>query len=159
MSHFGGDMTHSSQTRRDFIATTSVGLIGAAALPIDQAPSQEPSTPPAGAPPAFGAGPAVGPPVSASTFAEAERLVQFELTPSERAVAADSWRSNLAAVYERRVGPRKVPIDSKTAPYSQWYAVLPGQLYGPGHEDFVRSSADPDRFPEKDDDIAYSPVT
>src|SRR5579859_2299782 len=104
MSPLGGTMAHSSQTRRGFIATTSVGLIGAAALPESQAPppSQEPSAPPAGAPPAFGAGPAVGPPVSANTFAEAEKLVQFELTPAERAVAADSWRSNLAAVYERR---------------------------------------------------------
>src|SRR5579859_554777 len=159
MSHFGGDMTHSSQTRRDFIATTSVGLIGAAALPIDQAPSQEPSTPPAGAPPAFGAGPAVGPPVSANTFAEAERLVQFELTPSERTVAADSWRSNLAAVYERRVGPRKVAIESSIAPYSQWNSVLPGHSSGPAKENFVRSQADPGSLPEKDEDVAFAPVT
>src|ERR1700751_4820133 len=120
MSRLGGNMANSSQIRRDFIATTSIGLIGTAALTEGQAPppSQEPSAPPAGAPPAFGAGPAVGPPVSANTFAEAEKLVQFELTPGERTVAADSWRSNLAAVYERRVGPRKVAIESSIAPYS-----------------------------------------
>jgi len=72
MSRFGGTMSHSSQSRRDFIATASVGLIGAAALPHAQPQSQNPVEPTAGAPPAFGAGPAFGPEVSTSTFAEAE---------------------------------------------------------------------------------------
>lgn len=161
MSRLGGNMSHSSQTRRDFIATTSVGLIGAAALSSEQAPgqSQNPTEPPAGAPPAFGAGPAVGPPVSPTTFAEAEKLVQFDLTPSDRTVAADSWRSNLAAVYERRVGPRKVAIESSTAPYSQWNPVLPGRTSGPAKENFVRSQADPGPLPEKEEEIAFAPVT
>src|SRR5262245_42941993 len=158
MSAFGGFM---SRSRRDFIATTSVGLIGVATLPEikNPTPTQEPSAPPAGAPPAFGTGPAVGPPVSANTFAEAEKLVQFELTPSERIVAADSWRSNLAAVYERRVGPRKVAIESTVAPYSQWNPVLPGRSSGPAKESFVRSHAGPGPLPEKEEDIAYAPVT
>ena len=154
-------MSRSSQSRRDFIASTSFCLIGAAALPNTEAPtqSQNPTEPPAGAPPAFGAGPAVGPPVSANTFAEAEKLVQFELKPDERAVAADSWRANLAAVYERRVGPRKVAIEASVAPYSQWHSVLPGQARGPAQEKFVRSSGDPGPLPEKEEDIAYAPVT
>jgi len=154
-------MAHSSHSRRHFIATTSVGLIGAATLPEIQnpPPTQEPTTPPAGAPPAFGAGPAVGPPVSANTFAEAEKLVQFELTAGERTAAADSWRSNLAAVYERRVGPRKVAIESSVAPYSQWNPVLPGRDSGPAKESFVRSHADPGPLPEKEEDIAFAPVT
>ena len=104
-------MSQSSQSRRDFLATTSVGLIGtAAALQSGQLPmqSQAPTEPPAGAPPAFGAGPAFGPEVSTNTFVEAEKLVQFEMTPAERTVAAESWRKTLAAVYERRTGPRKV---------------------------------------------------
>src|SRR5262249_42954542 len=149
-----------SQSRRDFIATTSVGLIGAAALSGEEAAaqSQNQAEPPAGAPPAFGAGPAVGPPVSTNTFIEAEKLVQFELRPDERAVAADSWRSNLAAVYERRVGPRKVAIEANVAPYSQWHSVLPGQTAGPADERFVRSNADPGQLPEKEEDIAYAPV-
>src|SRR5215470_17836801 len=161
MSRLGGNMPQSSQTRRDFITTTSVGLIGAAALLEIQnpQPTQEPATPPAGAPPAFGAGPAVGPPVSANTFAEAEKLVQFELTQSERTAAADSWRSNLAAVYERRVGPRKVAIEAGVAPYSQWHSVLPGQTAGPAQEKFARSGADPGPLPEKEEDIAFAPVT
>src|SRR5215470_7079715 len=94
----GGAM--SAHSRRDFLAKTSAGLAGAAWLGSDapaQTPPQQPSAPPAGMPPAFGAGPAVGPEVSPTTFAEAEKLVQVQLEASERAVAAKSWRSNLAA--------------------------------------------------------------
>src|SRR6059036_3754804 len=109
----GGAMSNSSQSRRDFIAAASVGLIGAAAIPNTEAsaPLQEPTAPPAGAPPAFGAGPAFGPQVSTNTFAEGEKLVQFELTAAERTMAAESWPRTLASVYERRVGPRKIGIE------------------------------------------------
>jgi Asp-tRNA(Asn)/Glu-tRNA(Gln) amidotransferase A subunit family amidase len=154
-------MPHSSQSRRDFIATTSIGLIGAAALPQNQspAPSEAPVEPPAGAPPAFGAGPAFGPEVSANTFAEAEKLVQFEMTSAEQTVAAESWRKTLAALYERRVGPRKVAIESAVAPYSQWNPVLPGQKSGPSRENFFRSQTDAGPLPERDEDIAFAPLT
>ena len=154
-------MSRSSQSRRDFIATTSIGLIGAAASSESQtpAPSQEPTTPPAGAPPAFGAGPAFGPEVSANTFAEAEKLVQFELTSAERTVAAESWRKTLASVYERRTGPRKVAIESTTAPYSQWNPALPGDKPRPASETFVRSQSDTGPLPDRDEDIAFAPVT
>jgi Asp-tRNA(Asn)/Glu-tRNA(Gln) amidotransferase A subunit family amidase len=154
-------MSQSSQSRRDFIATTSIGLISAAALPGSQAgvQSQSPTEPTAGAPPAFGAGPAFGPEVSASTFAEAEKLVQFDLLPGERTMAAESWRKTLASVYERRVGPRKVAIDSPIAPYSQWNPILPGKKVGPARETFLRSKTDPGPLPEKEDDIAFAPLT
>ncbi|HWZ97623.1 MAG TPA: amidase [Candidatus Dormibacteraeota bacterium] len=154
-------MPHSSRSRRDFIATTSIGLIGAAALPNAQASaqSQNPVEPTAGAPPAFGAGPAFGPEVSTNTFAEVEKLVQFEMTPDERAIAAGSWRRTLASVYERRVGPRKVGIESSVAPYSQWNPVLPGEKAGPAHEAFLRSKSDPGPLPESEEDIAFAPLT
>ncbi|HWY43591.1 MAG TPA: amidase [Candidatus Sulfotelmatobacter sp.] len=155
-------MSQSSQSRRDFLATTSVGLIGtAAALQSGQSPmqSQGPTEPPAGAPPAFGAGPAFGPEVSTNTFVEAEKLVQFEMTPAERTVAAESWRKTLAAVYERRTGPRKVGIEPSVAPYSQWNPILPGQKTGPARENFLRSKTGPGPLPEHDDDIAFAPVT
>ena len=50
-----------------------------------------------GAPPAFGTAPAVGPEVSAATFAEAEKLVQVQMTAPEREQAAEQlarcrWR-------------------------------------------------------------------
>ncbi|HLK05781.1 MAG TPA: amidase [Candidatus Acidoferrum sp.] len=154
-------MSQSSQSRRDFIATTSIGLLGAAALPGAQAgvQSQNPTEPTAGAPPAFGAGPAFGPEVSPNTFAEAEKLVQFELLPGERTMAAESWRKTLASVYERRVGPRKVAIESPVAPYSQWNPILPGQKAGPARESFLRSNADPGPLPANEDDIAFAPLT
>src|SRR5262249_52296971 len=150
----GENMPHSSQSRRDFIATSSLGLIGAAALPQSQAnaQAQAPTAPPAGAPPAFGAGPAFGPEVSANTFAEAEKLVQFEMTPAERGVAAESWRKTLAALYERRTGPRKVALESGVAPYSQWNPILPGQKSGPTGENFLRSQIDSGPLPERDED-------
>ena len=73
-----------------------------------------PST--AGAPPTFGTGPVSGPPVSPSTFAEAEKLVQVTMTPAEREMAAASWQRSMAPQLERRVGPRKVALDSKHRP-------------------------------------------
>jgi Asp-tRNA(Asn)/Glu-tRNA(Gln) amidotransferase A subunit family amidase len=158
----GGTMSDSSQSRRDFITTTSIGLVGAAAsLQAGQSTTQpqSPTVPPAGAPPAFGAGPAFGPEVSASTFAEAEKLVQFEMTPTERTVAAESWRRTLASVYERRTGPRKVTVESGVAPYSQWNPILPGQKPGPTREVFVRSQSDPGPLPENDEDVAFAPLT
>jgi Asp-tRNA(Asn)/Glu-tRNA(Gln) amidotransferase A subunit family amidase len=110
-------------------------------------------------PPAFGAGPAVGPEVSPTTFAEAEKLVQVQLEASERAIAAKSWRSNLAAMYERRTGPRKVVIEATAAPYSQWNPVLPGRPGGPAQDRFVRSPGDALPLPSSDAEIAYAPVT
>ena len=99
-----------STSRRQFLTETSLGLIGAAAKL--HAKPQDPSKLPPGAPSAFGAGPGAGPEVSAKTFGQAEKLVQVELTPADRQLAADSWRQTMAALYERRSGPRK----SKSSP-------------------------------------------
>ena len=99
-----------SKSRRDFLTLTSLGILGAAA--VSRIHAQDLSTLPPGAPPAFGAGPAFGPEVSVNTFAEAEKLVQFPLADAERAMAAATWRRTLASVYERRTGPRKLPLES-----------------------------------------------
>src|SRR5579884_3113251 len=85
-----------SKTRRNFLINASAGVLAASAV---RAAAQ--TEPPPGTPPAFGTGPQVGPEVSASTFAEAEKLVQVVLTQNERTVAANSWRSNMASLYER----------------------------------------------------------
>ena len=146
-----------SKSRREFLTLTSVGLIGAALTGSSRA--QTPSALPPGAPPAFGAGPAVGPEVSPSTFAEAQKLVQIEMTEPERAQAAGSWRTNLAALYERRTGPRKVALETTLAPATQWNPVLPGMKAGPGRDRFVRSSStDPKPLPADDEDIAFASV-
>jgi Asp-tRNA(Asn)/Glu-tRNA(Gln) amidotransferase A subunit family amidase len=157
-------------SRRDFLTQGSLGIFGAAAagrdllahdfpaheVTGDEFAQQEPQ---AGAPPAFGTGPAVGPAVTAANFAAAEKLVQFQLTEAERKLATDSWRVNLAAVYERRTGPRKVALDANVAPWSRYSAELPGQKAGPAREQFVRSKTDPGPLPASDADIAYAPVT
>ena len=146
-----------SKSRRQFLRQSSLALLGAAAGCRNQ--SQKPGELPPGAPPAFGTAAAVGPEVSPSTFAEAEKLVQVELTKAERNLAARSWRMNMAALYERRTGPRKVNLDSAVAPWSRWEAVLPGQKAGPGRDRFIRSKTDPGPLPAKDDEIAFAPVT
>jgi len=150
---FGGLM---SKSRREFLTLTSAGLIGAAITGSSRA--QTPSGLPPGAPPAFGAGPAVGPEVSPSTFAEAQKLVQIEMTEPERAEAAGSWRTTMAALYERRTGPHKVALETTLAPATQWNPVLPGMKTGPERNKFVRSSTDPKPLPADDEDIAFASV-
>ena len=145
-----------SKSRREFLTLTSLGLLGAAVT--GNSHGQTPSDLPPGAPPAFGAGPAVGPEVLPSTFAEAQKLVQVELTEPERSEAAGSWRANMAALYERRTGPRKVALETTLAPATQWNPVLPGQKAGPERDRFVRSNTDPGALPTDDEDIAFASV-
>jgi Asp-tRNA(Asn)/Glu-tRNA(Gln) amidotransferase A subunit family amidase len=146
-----------SKSRRDFLTNTSLGLLGAAvAFPVKP---QNPAAPPPGAPPAFGTAPAVGPEVLPVTFVEAEKLVQVELTGKELEVAATSWRNNMAALYERRTGPRKVALEPNVAPWSTWDPVLPGQKAGPERDRFLRTKAEPGPLPANDTDIAFAPLT
>src|SRR5437667_905572 len=151
------------KSRRHFLTETSLGLLGAAVASSStrEGPEllEEPTQPPPGAPPAFGTGPAVGPEVSPTTFAEAEKLEQVQLTGAERTVAAESWRVNLASVYERRTGPRKVALESSVAPWSRYVSALPGERVGPQQDQFVRSNSDPGPLPTNDADIAFAPVT
>ena len=112
-----------SRSRREFLTQSSLGLLGAAIVSQTAEANQVPQTPVSqtpGAPPAFGTAPPVGPAVSAETFAEAEKLVQVEMTSADRAQAAGNWQQSMAAVYERRVGPRKVAIGEGIAPATCW---------------------------------------
>jgi Asp-tRNA(Asn)/Glu-tRNA(Gln) amidotransferase A subunit family amidase len=145
-----------SKSRRRFLKTTSLGLLGAAATLRSQA--QTASNLPPGEPPAFGTGPEVGPEVSTTTFAEAEKLVQVQLTEAERSMAATSWRRTMASLYERRTGPRKLALESILAPATRWDPVLPGIKIRATQDRFVRSQNDPDALPSKDEDIAFSSV-
>ena len=145
-----------SHSRRKFLATSSLGILGAAAGLYGQA--QNPTNLPPGMPPAFGTGAAVGPEVSAGTFAEAEKLVQFPLTDGERAMAAESWRRTLASLYERRTGPRKLALEETLAPASVWNSAIPGVKVVERGERFVRSSGDAGPLPGRDEDIAFASV-
>src|ERR1700694_719699 len=146
-----------SKSRRQFLAQTSMSLLGAAVAPRTH--TQQTSEPPPGAPPAFGTAPPVGPEVSPYTFAEAEKLMQVQLTAAERSEAVGNWRSAIAPLYERRIGPRKVEIEPTLAPYSRWDPVLPGEKAGPQRDRFIGSKVDPGPLPSTEEDIAFAPVT
>jgi Asp-tRNA(Asn)/Glu-tRNA(Gln) amidotransferase A subunit family amidase len=151
-----------AKSRREFLAEAAVGLAAAAASGAGLAPAeaQDPGQQqPAGAPPAFGTSPGVGPQVSVNTFTEAEKLVQVELTKPQLEMAATSWRENLSSVYERRTGPHKLDLPSSVVPYSSWNPVLPGRTAGPDRNQFIRSKSDPGPLPKNDDEIAFAPVT
>jgi Asp-tRNA(Asn)/Glu-tRNA(Gln) amidotransferase A subunit family amidase len=122
---------------------------------VKQIPAQEP----AGMPPAFGTAKPVGPDVSVETLVEAEKLVQVELKHADLAQAAKTWRVNMAPLYERRVGPRKMELQNDLAPWSRWDPVLPGTKVGPERNRVVRSTHDPGPLPTNDVDIAFSTVT
>jgi len=147
-------------TRRQFLIKTPLGA-AAAAIACRREPQAgttvQQTT--AGAPPTFGTGPVSGPPVSASTFAEAEKLAQVTMSANEREMAAASWQRTMAPLLERRVGPRKVPIDPGVAPATQWNPLLGGSGAGPERDTFVRSANESMALPASDADIAFSPVT
>ena len=144
-----------AKSRRDFLSGASVLLAAAAGCKkAEQTPGAQ--APPAGAPPAFGTSPEVGPPVSTATFTEAEKLLQFELKPDERRQAAGSWRKTMAALYERRAGPRKFLPEESTAPATLWNPMLPGLQTMPLRDRFVRSKTDNAPLPANDANIAYA---
>ncbi len=154
-----------SKSRRQFIAHSSLAVLGAAVATRSGAQdraaenAQDPAQLPPGAPPAFGTGPAVGPAVTPATFAEAEKLVQVEFTSAHRVQAADSWRVNMASLYERRTGPHSVALEPTLAPWSRYVSVLTGQSAGPQRDQFIRAKTDPGPLPANDADIAFAPVT
>jgi Asp-tRNA(Asn)/Glu-tRNA(Gln) amidotransferase A subunit family amidase len=96
--------------------------------------------------------------VSSATFAAAEKQVQVDLTEPQRAMAAASWRTSMASLYERRVGPRKVKLSPALAPASTWNPVLPGHGPLPQQDRFVRSTRDPGPVPSSDVAIAFAPL-
>ncbi len=127
-----------------------MGLSGEAQV---GAPQQ--STP--GAPPAFGTAAPVGPEVTTATFAEAEKLVQAPLSAKDRAEAAGNWRQSMAAVYERRVGPRRlIPADGD-APATVWDPLL-GMRPEALEAVLVRSAATGAALPKSDEAIAFATV-
>jgi len=148
-------------TRRKFLITAPIGAIAAAVACRGGQESGSTAAPPttAGAPPTFGTGPVSGPPVSVSTFEEAEKLARVSMTSSERQVAAASWPRSMAPLLERRTGPRKVAIQSRVAPAMRWSPALAVGYAVPTSIRFVRSAAESIALPTNDADIAFSPVT
>jgi Asp-tRNA(Asn)/Glu-tRNA(Gln) amidotransferase A subunit family amidase len=151
------------RTRREFLTYSSLGMLTAA---LEAASAQAPDTgqtqPTPGAPPAFGTANAVGPEVSSAAFAQAEKLVQVEMTSAEREEAAANWRMQMAPSYEFRAGPRKVVLEDTLAPATLWNPAQPGivtRKQEPARETtFIRSSAAEASLPSDDAAIAYATV-
>jgi Asp-tRNA(Asn)/Glu-tRNA(Gln) amidotransferase A subunit family amidase len=153
-------------SRREFLTRSAIGLVGVAAAnaaadadAVNAQAAGAPAQPPPGSPPVFGTAPPVGPAVSAATVAEAEKLVQVQYRATEREQAAGNWREAMAPIYERRTGPRKVPLEPTLAPASRWDPALPGLTVGPARDRFVRSESAPGPVPSSDADVAFAPVT
>src|SRR5438093_1328373 len=146
-------------TRRQFLITAPLGVLGAAVACRGEQQGATVSAPPPGAPPTFGTAPVSGPAVSRLTFAEAEKLAQVTMSAAERELAAASWRQSMAPLLERRVGPRKVALEPHIAPATRWNPVLAGESSGPTRDAFVRSRGEAVPLPTSDADIAFSPVT
>src|SRR6202041_357665 len=92
-----------------------------------------------------------------ATFVEAQKLMQVQLSPRKARDAAGSWREAMAPLYERRPGPKRIPLEAALAPASRWE---PGQ-YGPdrGRNRFVRSKIAEHPLPARDSDIAFASVS
>ena len=144
-------------SRRQFLIRAPLGVLGATAACRGHA--QPPTVLPPGAPPTFGTAPAVGPEVSPATFAEAEKLAQVQLTAAERSLAAASWRKAMAPMLERRAGPRHVALEPELAPATRWNPRLSIEPIVPGRDRVVRGETDPGPVPERDEDLAFAPLT
>jgi Asp-tRNA(Asn)/Glu-tRNA(Gln) amidotransferase A subunit family amidase len=148
-------------TRRQFLIKAPLGLAATvAACRGEQQPSggagTTPETP--GAPPAFNTAPPVGPAVSPATFAEAERLMQVTMTSAQREMATKSWRTSMAALVERRVGPRKLALEPTLAPATRWTPDTTKEPRVATTDRFVRSTATDVALPSSDADIAFATV-
>jgi Asp-tRNA(Asn)/Glu-tRNA(Gln) amidotransferase A subunit family amidase len=144
-----------SNSRRQFLSGVSAALMTSSVACRQPTQSESAPTTP-GAPPAFGTSPDAGPPVSTSTFAEAEKLVQFELSPADRHTAAGNWRKSMAPLYERRTGPRKFSPPATVSPATSWNPMLPGIPAAPQRDRFIRTANISAPLPAKDEDIAFA---
>ena len=151
---------HLKDSRRRFLTNASLGVVGAT-LGYEAVQAQsgaQVSTPPPGAPSAFATSPPVGPEVSATTFLEAEKLMQVQLSPQEARDAAASWRAAMAPLYERRTGPKKIQLEATLAPATRWEPGQITQRTGLGRNQFVRSKLAERALPARDSDIAFASV-
>ena len=162
-----------TDTSLGVLATLAAGRAAAAntpdvpAAPNAPAPANAPASPnaansaanvPPGTPSAFATAPPAGPEVSPATFAAAEKLVRVKMTDADLKQAAGSWRVAMASLYERRTGPKKLPLEDGVAPASRWNPRLPGVRQPELHRNFVRSESSAEALPQRDEDIAFASV-
>ena len=135
---------------------SSLGL--AAALAAGRGDAAPLADPPPGTPSAFATSPSAGPPVSSATFEAAEKLMRVDLTDAERQQAASTWSVAMAPLYDRRTGPKRVPLEATLAPASRWDPRLPGAAAVPQKSRFIRAANPAPALPARDADIAFAPV-
>jgi Asp-tRNA(Asn)/Glu-tRNA(Gln) amidotransferase A subunit family amidase len=70
-----------------------------------------------------------------------------------------SWRTSMAPLLERRVGPRKIQPAPSVAPALHWDPWTIAGRTDPARDRFVRTSGDPGPLPSSDAEIAFAPVT
>jgi len=151
-------------TRRHFLIKAPVGLAATLAAcsgsgsqsSAGTATATTPETP--GTPPAFNTAPPVGPEVTPATFAEAEKLMQVTMTPAQREMATRSWRTSMAALIERRTGPRKLALEDALAPATTWHPDTAKEPAVAPVDRFVRSTDTDAPLPASDADIAFASV-
>jgi Asp-tRNA(Asn)/Glu-tRNA(Gln) amidotransferase A subunit family amidase len=148
-----------SRTRREFLAQTALALTAATVARAAPAPDAGAVAVSSAAPPAFGTGTGVGPPVTSATFAEAEKLLQLSMTDAERAQAASNWRNSMAGYLERRTGPRTLALEPGLAPATRWDPQSAGRATMPSSNRFVRSAGPAPALPNDEAAIAFAPVT
>ena len=147
-------------SRRQFLVKAPLGIAGAlAACRVDQQTPAGKTAETPGAPPAFNTAPPVGPEVSPATFAEAEKLVQVRMTDAQREMATKSWRTSMAALFERRTGPRRLALEPSLPPATRWTPDASKEPGSPKADRFVRAPTDPGPLPTTDDEIAFAPVS
>ncbi len=162
-----------AKSRREFLAKGSMGLLGAAvAAGAQQTPGSPASSTPAssspvssapvsstpGAPPAFGTAAPVGPAVSPETFVQAEKLVQVEMTAKDITEAAGNWQQSMAAVYERRTGPRKLALAETDVPATVWFPEISGIALPAAGEQFAVRHYHFYPPPNSDEEIAFASI-
>ncbi len=149
-------------SRREFITRVPAGLLAgwAVAAPAAQTtPAAAAST--AGAAPAFNTGAALGPPVDAATFVQAQKLAQVVLDSAQRTQAAGSWPTAMAGLLQRRTGPRRlaIPDAGPPAPASVWQPLLGLAQPGvPQQARLVAAEVSATPLPADAADIAYAGV-
>jgi len=156
-----------TDTSLGVLATLAAGRAGAANTPdVPASPNASispnalasPANVPPGTPSAFATAPPAGPEVSPGTFAAAEKLVRVKMSDSDLKQAAGSWRVAMASLYERRTGPKKMPLEESVAPASRWNPRIAGVRQPELQRNFVRFESSAEALPQRDEDIAFASV-
>ncbi|BDG10190.1 amidase [Anaeromyxobacter paludicola] len=146
-------------SRRRFLSSAAL-LAAAGSLPTPAgAGAPDAATPPGPPPPpppgAFGTGAAAPSDVTVATIAEAEKLARVAYRPEQRLLLVESLGDQLSWPLKLR----KVPPPLTLAPASAFSPLLPGVKAPQGRSRLVRPPAGTAPVPDRDEDLAFAPVS